>query len=86
MESGPAIHAPPDVRAIVLQQAFRIEFLNISTPKQALYAKNHITSMVTFVEPFLVDGTHYLSARISMELGPVASLDSSNIGKVSSML
>ncbi|KAI6038756.1 hypothetical protein EDC04DRAFT_2569322 [Pisolithus marmoratus] len=65
---GPAIHAPSWVKNIILDK-IRIEFLDISEPNIGFYAKNHIVSAVTFVEPVQFNRRQYVSAHISMELG-----------------
>lgn len=67
--SGPAIHAPAWVRAIILKPEFRIEFLDLSDPDDDFYAKNHIISAVIFVRSIRVYDTTYKSARIRDQYG-----------------
>ena len=66
-QEGPAIHAPENIRNIVVSQ-YRIEWLNISEPDKNFYAKNQMVATLVFTEPQFIAGEAYLSARISMEL------------------
>ena len=66
---GPAIHAPLDVKAIVVNQ-YRVEWLNLSDPKDKYYAKNHMVATLRFAKPEYIGDKRYSSARISVELGP----------------
>ncbi|KZT04198.1 uncharacterized protein LAESUDRAFT_751269 [Laetiporus sulphureus 93-53] len=66
---GPAIHAPADIKAIVVNK-YRIEWLNISDPTKDFYAKNHMVATVLFAQSQCINNEWYLSARLSMELGP----------------
>jgi hypothetical protein len=64
---GPAIHAPAEVRDIVVT-TYRVEWLDISDPENEFYAKNHIVSAVIFAESHHIAGKKYFAARLSMEL------------------
>ncbi|KAK0194719.1 hypothetical protein F5146DRAFT_978197 [Armillaria mellea] len=67
-QSGPAIHAPQEIKNIAIKN-FRVEWLNLSDPSEDFYAKNHMVGTVTFVQPHVINGARYSSARISMEVG-----------------
>ena len=67
-QSGPAIHAPPNIKDIFVA-GYRVEWLNISDPEKNFFAKNHMVATLLFAEPKIIDGTRFSSARLSMELG-----------------
>ncbi|KIO27453.1 hypothetical protein M407DRAFT_232698 [Tulasnella calospora MUT 4182] len=64
---GPAIHAPADIRDIVVT-TYRVEWLNISDPQTNFYAKNHMVSAVVFATPQFIGDKDYMSARLSEEI------------------
>ncbi|KIO27443.1 hypothetical protein M407DRAFT_232693 [Tulasnella calospora MUT 4182] len=66
-QEGPAIHAPADVRDIVVT-TYRVEWLNVSDPNTNFYSKNHMVSAVVFARPQWIGGKEYMSARLSEEL------------------
>lgn len=68
-QQGPAIHAPDNVKNIIVEK-YRIEWLNISDPKENFYAKNHMVATLVFSEGVIINNLNYFSARLSMELGP----------------
>src|SRR5258708_38341355 len=68
-QTGPAIHTPSIIKNIIVNR-YRIEWLNISLPDKDFYAKNHMVATVTFTTPQFFNNVEYLSARISLELGP----------------
>ena len=61
-QQGPAIHAPDNVKNIIVEK-YRIEWLNISDPKENFYAKNHMVATLVFSEGVIINNLNYFSAR-----------------------
>lgn len=82
MQTGPAVHVPDDIKRIKIQ-GYRAEWLNISTPQENFFAKNHMVSTLLFAQPKIIGGIKYASARLSMELGEkwkVAEIAAGSVG------
>ena len=62
------IHAPDYIKNIIIK-CYRIEWLNLSDPKNSFYTKNHMVATLIFAKAVMINGIEYGSARLSMELG-----------------
>jgi hypothetical protein len=71
---GPAIHAPDDVKAIVVTE-YRIEWLDMSEPSINFYPKNHMVGFAIFPTSQWFGSVEYKSARISMEVDVEVAAD-----------
>lgn len=65
-QEGPVVHAPTIIKNISVAVC-RIEWLNMSDPKDNFYAKNHMCMTLVFNHYVTIDGMPYGSARLSIE-------------------
>src|SRR5260221_9130582 len=71
---GPAIHAPDDVKAIVIAK-YCIKWLDMSAPSANFYSKNHMVGFAIFVTSQWFGGVQYKSAKISMDIDDKVTVD-----------
>ncbi|KAI4518516.1 hypothetical protein K525DRAFT_272592 [Schizophyllum commune Loenen D] len=71
---GPANKAPAEIRALSTD-FLRVDWMDISLPKEKAYRKNHMVFAALLTTPATIGGVTYFAARLSMELNDKADAD-----------